>query len=253
MSSHFVRYTLVGLMTALLATPLLGATLVRPVEKIHPSDKTPEGVIVYTVISGARVLFPSHDWTHIRGDLVEPNTRTSFTFKDRSFGRKYKEFFIWGFSVSEHQWARELNRIADQDEKQARFLREWIERALRRQEIEVSNSLSILYPDLTADQAAAVFYPIVLDPIDQPINIKSQTIDSFRFASVELSTRSEIAGRTVLLNTMIYVCGLKYDQEFDDWRFFTAMSHIPTETSAEQREQIRSLFMRTLPTLYLNK
>ena len=237
-------------MIILLAKPLLGATLVLPVEEIPRARITPEGYIVRTVAYDARVLFPSHDWTHIEGGyLVDPVTRAALTFGGRWFGHKPKTFLIWGYTVREHQWARELNLISDQDEKQSRFLKEWIERALRRQEIDLSDDLRIGYPILTADQKSAVFFPLSLSPADQAVNIKHQTIGSHRFASVELTTQSEIAGRTVRLNTTIYICGFRYWTRLDDWQFFTAMSHVPTDASPEDKERIRDLFLRTLPSV----
>lgn len=237
---------------AFLAAGAMRTLYTAPVEDISQAKRLNGGYLVREVVYDSRVIFPASDWKMMdRGHLLHPATGAAFRFAGRSFGRQFKSFFIWGYVSREHQWARALDEISDQDEKHARFLTEWLDRALRKREIDVFNRLGLAYTMLDRSEEQAMFFPLELSPASQTINVRHETIGSHRFAITSLSTRTENVDKPLMLDTEIYICGFHHHARMDDWLFFAAYSHIPTHLPQAQKETLRRLFLQTLATLTL--
>src|SRR5881628_399057 len=135
------RYVLTGVCMILIsATCSVLATMTFPTTDVSSSQTTNGGYVIRSVVDSARVVFPASGWrlierTYPGGNyLMEPATGTSLRYYAIRFGSRHKEFLIWGYSVSEHQWVKKFDHVKNQDQKQAQFLSEWIERTLRRGE-----------------------------------------------------------------------------------------------------------------------
>ncbi len=245
-------YRLIGMISTVIATSvIMAASTLSAADSTSPLAEG--GHVITTVVYSVRVVFPASDWalSAKRKYLVDPATGASLRFAGRTFGSRFKTFLIWGYTAAEHRWAEELNQVADEHERDARFLREWIERALRRGEIEPSDNLDLVHALLQADRSTVVLQPIKLDPSAQPIKIDRQTIGSYNFVYTDLKTSFQRDGRPVSLNTTIYITGFHYLPRLDSWEFFAAVSHIPLELPSEQQQAIRQLFFKTLSTLSL--
>jgi hypothetical protein len=214
---------------------------------------TEEGHVLTDIVYSVRAVFPASGWglSQKYKYLVDPITGASLRFAGWTFGRRFKTFFIWGYTAAEHRWAEELNQITDENERDARFLREWIERALRRGEIEPSDNLDLVYPVLQAHQISMALEQIRLDPPSQAISIARESVGSYDFVYTNIKTSFQRNGRPILLNTTIYLTGFHYITRLDSWEFFAAVSHVPTELPPEQQQRIRVLFFKTLSTLSL--
>lgn len=248
-----VKYLMILLAVTLLSMGAMRTLYTAPVNDISSEPRMEGGYLVREVIYGSRVIFAASDWKIMpRGYVLDPATGSSFRFAGRAFGSKFKTFFIWGYSVREHQWAKVLNEITDHDEKQARFLREWVDRALRNTELDVFDHLGISHTVARKSEEKAIFYPLVLAPPSQAVDIKHETIGAHRFTMTQLITKAEDAENPLFLETSIYVSGLRYDNRMGDWEFFGAYSHIPMNLPAAAKEDLRRLFLETLRTLSLN-
>lgn len=224
-----------------------------PTKKLVYSQTPETGIVLTNPSYGSRVVFSDSGWKQIgRVYLLDPRSGASFRFTGRTFGHDFKTFLLWGYRANEHRWAEKLEQIADEHKKQERFLREWIERALRNGEISPPNSLEIAYPVVTSEKTADL-QPIRLTQQNEDITISRQRIGSYDFFWTELLTSVKISGRTVPLNTTIYITGYHYIEWLDDWEFFAALSQVPTDVPAEQQQRLRQLFTDTVSTLSLRR
>lgn len=248
-----MKYLMILLPVAVLSMGAMRTLYTAPVTDVSRNSRVNGGYLVREVIYGSRVAFAASDWkTMPRGYLLDPETGASFRFAGRAFGGKFRTFLIWGYTASEHQWARALNEISDHDEKQARFLREWVDRALRRLELDTFDNLGLAHTALYRGEDKAIFYPLALSPSHQRVNIRHETIGAYRFAITDLSTITEGSDTPLSLDTTIYIAGFRHRIRMDDWSFFGAYSHIPTHLPPDQKDKLRGLFRETLTTLSLN-
>ncbi len=107
----------------------------------------------------SHVTIAESDWLYyttifpVTRNVIDPETGASFRFDYVRFGRDWREFGLWGWTVRTHEWVRAVGEMADPDERAAAFLREWIDLTLRRGEIPqvaVRKSLAGAFPGLAA-------------------------------------------------------------------------------------------------------
>ena len=237
---------------------LASVPVMFPVRDISRSRRAEGGYLVRSVVDRAQVIFPASDWKFLESTspganyLIEPATGSCLRFHSISFGHQFKEFLLWGYTIRENQWAEELKRVVNDEERQVRFLQEWIKRALSQGEIDQTNNLAIVYPLLERNQSAAILYPLKLDPLQQSVNVNRQLIGSHRFVYAEIRTSSKTGNRQILFNSSIYISYLRYIPRLDSWQFFAAFSHIPIDLRPEQARAVQELFFRTLATLSID-
>ncbi len=249
----FVKSLLIVLSVAFLTAGAARMLYTGPASEVSQAKKIDGGYLVRDVIYDSRVIFPASDWKIIdRGHLLHPRTGASFRFAGRAFGQKFKTFFIWGYTSREHQWARALSEITDHDEKQELFLSEWVDRALGKGEIEVTDNLGLAHVILDRSESQGIFVPLVLTPREQTVSIRHETLGQHRFAITAVKTRTEGFDRPILLDTEIYISGFRYHSRMDDWLFFGSYYHVPSHLSASEKQKLQRLFLETLKTLSLN-
>jgi len=226
-----------------------------PAQEFSFRRRRPGGYEIDSPMDKASVIFPAEGWKSIDrtfpggGYVVDPATGTTFRFYSIRFGRRLREFLLWGWTTAEHHWAQQWQETNVSVRNQGEFLQEWLNRTLVRREISHPDELSIVVPTLGRDLASAQLCPLCLIDPNAPFRIQIQKIEGHDFSYVKLPTYVIVNDQRRYFESEVRIGYFRYIPKFEQWQFYVAFSHIPSDLSPERKTEMRELFMKTLRSL----
>jgi hypothetical protein len=209
-----------------------------------------QGYVLSSFLSS--VDFPHFNWRRVEyrfgNCVIEPTSGVCFCYQGHRFGHRLREFGLWAWSVSEHQWGKEVEQLSTQAERDSRLLSEWVTRALKGSDIQPPHSLAITLPVLVVNNTKAALISLQLDPLDQPLSISRSTVGQYDYSRLQVQTKYTVYGDTKSFTSIFYVRRFEYMKTASQWVFFAAEAHIPSDLSDDRKAQYKTLFVDTLAT-----
>jgi hypothetical protein len=228
---------------------------VVPVYEMTSSRVSDHGYVLGGVISS--VEFPHFEWRRLErrfgNCVIEPVSGVSLCYQGHRFGHRLREFGLWAWSVSEHQWGKEVEQLPTQAERDSRLLSEWVTRALKGSDIQPPHSLAITLPVLVVNNTKAALISLQLVPLEQPLSISRSTVGQYDYARLQVQTKYTVYGDTKRFTSIFYARRFEYLKTASEWVFFAAEAHIPSDLSDDRKAQYEKLFVDTLATVIFKR
>ena len=109
-----------------------------------------------------------------------------------------------------------------------------------------------MVPVLSADSLKSQLCPLHLGEQKLFASVQPEKVEGHNFSDLTVPTYIDYGGQRRQFETEVWLSYFRFVPKFEQWQFFVAFSHIPSNLSPDQKKDMRELFGKTLRSLSID-